>query len=205
MSHTFFVKFRVFKIEFLRNHLVHRIQIFRDNWNCYALSIFRGFILLALSDNDEHMLMRQRFAYWVKRANNGASAMEEANCAEDWGGPTILSPLSFYGSLRSAYYWPFFPFKKPCPRSTVIKNGQDLIDKKQAPYFCLDSCLALVLPRFCFASWPWVVCSNIRHLEARGGGGVLPYMGYIGMCRREGYGFQAVYSRIGCINQSVWV
>ena len=27
-----------------------------------------------------------------------------------------------------------------------------------------------------------------------GGGGVLPYMGYIGMCRREGYGFQAVYS-----------
>ena len=35
------------------------------------------------------------------------------------------------------------------------------------------------------------------------GGGVLPYMGYIGMCCREGYGFQAVYSRIGYINQSV--
>ena len=31
-----------------------------------------------------------------------------------------------------------------------------------------------------------------------GGGGVLPF-------RCEGYGFQAVYSRIGCINQSVWV
>jgi len=38
-----------------------------------------------------------------------------------------------------------------------------------------------------------------------GAGGVLPYMGYIGMCRCEGYGFQAVYSRIGYINQSVWV
>ena len=37
------------------------------------------------------------------------------------------------------------------------------------------------------------------------GGGVLPYMGYIGMCRCEGYGFQAVYSRIGYVNQSVWV
>ena len=37
------------------------------------------------------------------------------------------------------------------------------------------------------------------------GGGVLPYMGYIGMCHCEGYGFQAVYSRIGYINQSVWV
>ena len=36
-------------------------------------------------------------------------------------------------------------------------------------------------------------------------GGVLPYMGYIGMCRCEGYGFQAVYSRIGYINQSVWL
>ena len=30
-----------------------------------------------------------------------------------------------------------------------------------------------------------------------GGGGVLPYMGYIGMCCCEGYGFQAVYSRKG--------
>ena len=39
-----------------------------------------------------------------------------------------------------------------------------------------------------------------------GGGGVLPYMGYIGMCRREGCGsVQAVYSRIGYINQRVWV
>ena len=30
-------------------------------------------------------------------------------------------------------------------------------------------------------------------------------MGYIGMCRCEGYGFQAVYSRIGYINQRVWL
>ena len=37
------------------------------------------------------------------------------------------------------------------------------------------------------------------------GGGVLPYMGHIGMFRCEGYGFQAVYSSIGYINQSVWV
>ena len=34
---------------------------------------------------------------------------------------------------------------------------------------------------------------------------LLQYMGYIGMCRCEGYGFQAVYSSIGYINQSVWV
>ena len=37
-----------------------------------------------------------------------------------------------------------------------------------------------------------------RDDEPRGGrGGVLPYMGYVDMCRCEGYGFQAVYSRIG--------
>ena len=42
-------------------------------------------------------------------------------------------------------------------------------------------------------------------MNPRGGGGVLPYMGYIGMCRCEGYGFQAVYSGIGYINQSVWI
>ena len=35
--------------------------------------------------------------------------------------------------------------------------------------------------------------------------GVLPYMGYIGMCRCEGYGFQDAYSGIGYINEGVWV
>ena len=41
-----------------------------------------------------------------------------------------------------------------------------------------------------------------------GGGGrgeIMPYMGYIGMCRCEGYGFQAVFSEIGYINDRVWV
>ena len=33
--------------------------------------------------------------------------------------------------------------------------------------------------------------------------GHAPLVGYIGMCRCEGYGFQAVYSRKGYINQSV--
>ena len=42
-------------------------------------------------------------------------------------------------------------------------------------------------------------------MKGPGEGGALPYMGYMGMCRCEGmgYGFQAVYSRIGYINQSV--
>ena len=43
------------------------------------------------------------------------------------------------------------------------------------------------------------------HFPRKIPGGVLPYMGYMGMCRCEGYGFQAVYSRIGYINQNIWV
>ena len=50
----------------------------------------------------------------------------------------------------------------------------------------------------------------LRHIRLRPrlrsrGGGVLPYMGYIGMCRCKGYGFQAFYSRIGYITQRVRV
>jgi len=47
--------------------------------------------------------------------------------------------------------------------------------------------------------------SNLSCDKSARGGGVLPYLGYIGMCRCEGYGFQAVYSRKGYINQSIWV
>ena len=42
-------------------------------------------------------------------------------------------------------------------------------------------------------------------ITSGGGGGVLAYLGHTGMCRCEGYGFHPVYSRIGYINQSVWV
>ena len=47
-----------------------------------------------------------------------------------------------------------------------------------------------------------MVTSQVVEMPA--GGGVLPYMGYIGMCHCEGYGFQAVYSVIAYINQRVW-
>ena len=50
------------------------------------------------------------------------------------------------------------------------------------------------------------VLSYIKRLKSEvKSWGVLPYMGYMDMCRCEGYGFQAVYSRIGYINQSFWV
>ena len=53
-----------------------------------------------------------------------------------------------------------------------------------------------------------IFCRLIRpavYTEGLEPGGALPYIGYIGMCRCEGYGFQAVYSGIGYINQRVWV
>ena len=81
-----------------------------------------------------------------------------------------------------------------------------------------------VLPHLTYCSLVWLFCrasdrNKLERINERGlrtvfkdrvspygdprGGGVLPYMGYIGMCRCGGYGFQAVYSRIGYINQSV--
>ena len=51
LMHKFF---GVFQKKFLR------AQIFRDNRNCFVLSIFRNFILLASLDNDKPMLMRQK-------------------------------------------------------------------------------------------------------------------------------------------------
>ena len=59
-SRTYPVKFRVLRREFLRNHSMNWTQIFRENLNCYALSIFTVFMLLASSDSDKHMLMRQK-------------------------------------------------------------------------------------------------------------------------------------------------
>ena len=53
MSRTSPVKFQVFRREFLQNHSMNRTQVFRENLNCYALSIFRVFILLASSDSDK--------------------------------------------------------------------------------------------------------------------------------------------------------
>ena len=53
MSRTSPVKF--FRREFLRNHLMNWTQIFRENLNCYALSVFRVFILFYCSyDSDKH-------------------------------------------------------------------------------------------------------------------------------------------------------
>ena len=58
-----------------------------------------------------------------------------------------------------------------------------------------------------FKSVIWIFSEDCLQCNNLGGegGGVLPYMGYIDMSRCEGYGFQAVNSRIGYINQSVWV
>ena len=61
---------------------------------------------------------------------------------------------------------------------------------------------------FCFIKYAKFVALSLpsrRTSKLSNPGGVLPYMGHIGMCRCEGYGFQAVYSSIGYINQSVWV
>ena len=41
-------------------------------------------------------------------------------------------------------------------------------------------------------SYRKILISNLGRRYIPGGGGVLPYMGYIGMCGAKGYGFSAV-------------
>ena len=44
----------------------------------------------------------------------------------------------------------------------------------------------------------------LRTYRARGGGGgLLPYIGYMGMCRGRGYGFQAIWSGKGSSNYRI--
>ena len=86
----------------------------------------------------------------------------------------------------------FFLFLKQC----IKVNQHTIVIMIIMSYIIYFGMYTLVASFMTFAVW---------FPLALGGGGVLPYMGYIGMCRCEGYGFQAVYSRIGYINQNVWV
>ena len=48
--------------------------------------------------------------------------------------------------------------------------------------------------------WTCLRECNVFISKPGGWGEVLPYIGYMGMCRSKGYGFQAIYSRIGSSN-----
>ena len=73
--------------------------------------------------------------------------------------------------------------------NAVVSDAIKLIDLSQAARLC----------------GRWLLDFKNYVPSHRGWGVVLPHMGYIGMRGCEGYGFQAVYSRIRYINQSVWV
>ena len=59
MSSYILAKFQVF----LQNYLVHQVQMFKDKWNCYALSILSDYILIAWSGNERHMFAI--YIYWI--------------------------------------------------------------------------------------------------------------------------------------------
>ena len=46
---------------------------------------------------------------------------------------------------------------------------------------------------------------RLHSIPGRGGGTAIYGLYTVGMCLGEEYGFQAIYSSIGYINQSVWV
>ena len=54
-----------------------------------------------------------------------------------------------------------------------------------------DFTVGSILHRVSNDVW-WRTCDLKLRRTLGGGGGVLPYMGYIGMCGAKGYGFSAV-------------
>ena len=54
------------------------------------------------------------------------------------------------------------------------------------------SCVAINLPDNCFISKTHLTPCYPTTVAHEPGGGVLPYIGYIGMCGSKGYGFSAV-------------
>ena len=102
------VKFQVFRREFLRNHLLYWAQIFRDNWNCYAISIFKVFILLASSYSDTHMLMRQKV--WTKirlyRQRHGPLFKPRSDCLWNLDEGHTYTPLGPGASTMETIYTP---------------------------------------------------------------------------------------------------
>ena len=104
-----------------------------------------------------------------------------------------ILPFAFMGGLSfiAALFCWFLPETLGKRTPEVIED----LDVKQGMHIC-------PLKIHCFPHAPSTLHDNVT---LKAGGGVLPYMGYIGMCRCEGYGFQGVYSSIGYINQSVWV
>ena len=112
VSRTSPVKCRVFRREFPRTHSMNWTQIFGENFNCYALSIFRVFILLATSDSDKHMLMRQKVSTKIRLF------IHETNGA--W---FSLSFKAYQLSGKKCYTFSCLKKKKTNKRKTTLQPG----------------------------------------------------------------------------------
>ena len=73
------------------------------------------------------------------------------------------------------------------------------LDRSPGNWMLLFSTLAALS----FNTYIFILFLFTRGLSS--GGEVLAYVGYVGMRCPKGYGFQAVYSHIGHVNQRVWV
>ena len=103
-----------------------------------------------------------------------------------------------YGN-RSLWRW----HKAPLRCGVWLSKVSWLGSSKNWPDFPAAYCRCRSNGAVCLLRIPR--CTPRQQFEYQRPGGALPFMGYIGMCRCEGYGLQAVYSGIGYINQSVWV
>ena len=78
-------------------------------------------------------------------------------------------------------------------RKAVVTSSLSAVAHFHQYFTYLSSSGALQFPFFSSTCTAWGVCNHQGSSEGDGpgGGGVLPYMCYIGMCGPKGYGFSA--------------
>ena len=135
-----------------------------------------------------------RFGEVFQKLTSGSDEMNE---------PIALTLLPIHVAFN-AHFYKALTLRFSCRHTEeFLEKRKKHINKILCKYPRLKKFLELLVGPFQCLLFD-LTCYRGSH-PAGGGGVVLPYMGYIGMCRCEGYGSQAVYSRIGYINQSIWV
>ena len=142
---------------------------------------------------------------WFSRRCLSHSSFAHVSCFTTPSAMVCFPALSISSIFsRPLHQFLVFPRKRPlCSRLHYIKYSYWV--ELQTTY--LDYTFSFIVTPI---THKWedkksALGKHLPHASSEETRGVLPYMGYIGMRRCEWYGFQAVYSWIGYVNQSVWV
>ena len=108
-------------------------------------------------------------------------------------------------SLPGTSYDPAHATPDNKKESTNLDFRQHKNDRYFPPNWKVNSCLSDgIRTGKTFTSQTCEIMKFVNGNLESPGGGVLPYIGYTGMCRWRGYGFQAIWSGKGYGFQTIW-